>query len=86
MKLLFLLWFYPRSLSLKFGQKWVSNRGNVTFVVVVVVAVVVINDVVVIVVVDPTNLPLKFGLNWVRTAEISMTLSLRWVVGGGCVK
>ena len=85
MKLLFLLWFYPRSLSLKFGQKWVSNRGNVTFVVVV-VAVVDINDVVVIVVVDPTNLPLKFGLNWVRTAEISMTLSLRWVVGGGCVK
>ena len=53
------------------------------FVVVVVVIVFVFFHAVVV---DSTNLPLKFGLNWVRTAEISMTLSLRWVVGGGCVK
>ena len=37
-----------------------SNRGNVGFVVVAVVVVVHV------VVVDPTNLPLKFGLNRVR--------------------
>ena len=56
--LFFLLLFFPRNLPIKFGQNWVSNRLNVAFVVLVIV---VVHVVVVMVVVDPTNLPLKFG-------------------------
>ena len=53
MKMLWgLLWVYLRNLPLKFGQ------NQVAFVLIVVVL---IHDVAVIVVVDPTNLPLKFG-------------------------
>ena len=68
--LLILLWFYPRNLPLKFVQNPVSNRLNIALVVVVdVVDVVVIIVVVVVhVVVDPTNLPLKFGLNRARNS------------------
>ena len=39
-----------------------------------------------VVVDDPANHPLKFGLILLGTAEISMTLSLRWVGGGGGLK
>ena len=46
--------------------------------VVVVVGVVVDVDLVVIPVVDLRNLPLKFGQNWVGTAEIFLMLILRW--------
>ena len=58
---LFLMLFYPRNLPLKFCQNWVSNQQNVAFVVVIVVFVVVVHVVLLLVVVDPTNLPLKFG-------------------------
>ena len=75
MMLLFLLLFYPRTLPLKCVQNQGRNRLIVTFavaVVIVVVIVVVVIVVVVIVVVfvvvhvvvvliDPTNLPFKFG-------------------------
>ena len=48
-----------------FCQNRVSNRYNVVFDVVVVIVVVVVvfvaHNVVLLVVVDPTNIPLKFG-------------------------
>ena len=70
MTMLFLLFlFYPRNSPFKFCQNGVSNRWIFGFVVVVVIVVAVVVIVVVvvhivgfvIVVVDPTNLPLKFG-------------------------
>ena len=64
--LLFLMLFYPRTLPLKCGKNQVSNRLIVAFVVVVVVVVIVLVAIVVVVhvfvvIIDPTNLPLKFG-------------------------
>ena len=63
MMLFFCCCFFPETFHGKFGQNRVSNRLNVAFVVLVIVVafVVAVHDVVVIVVVDPTNLPLKFG-------------------------
>ena len=68
----------------------VSNRWNVAFVVVVVVVmvvVVVVHVVAVIVVVDPTNLPLKFGLNRARNSldinDIEFVVVVMVVVVGG---
>ena len=69
----------PRSISLEFGQDWVSNRGCVADVVVIIVlvfdVVVVIVFVVVfvvvdvyIVVVDPRPQLLKFGQNRVSNS------------------
>ena len=52
-----MLLFYPRTLPLKCGQNQVSNGLIVAFVVAVVIVVLVL----VVVVIDPTNLPLKFG-------------------------
>ena len=90
MMFLFLLLFYFRHFPLKFFQNWVSNRWIVPFVFVVVVVivfvVVVVHVVVLIVVVDPRNLPLKFGLNQVKKSWDIYDIEFAVVVGGGWCK
>ena len=81
MMLLFSLLFYPRNPSLKVGKIRINNKRNCVFVVAVSVFVVVIVVVVVVtVVVGPTNYLTNLVKIGSGTAEISMTLSLRWVV------